>query len=173
MKKILLLLFVSVFLISCNQNNEREKELDLRAKNLDLREKELDLREKELDLREKQLEVEKKDKSSSSISDILDNVYSSSARSAETDALISDLTNFASMAQQYYRKPTELGGGGNSFVGYQIPDVLKETANGSYQIEEIKSDELIMIGIGYSSNNPAKVKIIITPNEIRETKILN
>ena len=45
-----------------------------------------------------------------------------------------DLTNLASLAQQYYRKPQALGGGGNSFEDYSIPTQLVSTGNGDYEI---------------------------------------
>ena len=44
-------------------------------------------------------------------------MFSDSATNANRDALTNDLVNLASRAQQYYRRPTSLGGGGNSFVG--------------------------------------------------------
>ena len=45
------------------------------------------------------------------------NMFGASAASANLEAVTSDLLNFASRAQQYYVKPTGMGGGGNSFVG--------------------------------------------------------
>ena len=45
------------------------------------------------------------------------NMFSASAASANLEAVTNDLLNLASRAQQYYVKPTGLGGGGNSFVG--------------------------------------------------------
>ena len=45
------------------------------------------------------------------------NMFIASSASANLEALTNDLLNLASRAQQYYVKPTGLGGGGNSFVG--------------------------------------------------------
>ena len=45
------------------------------------------------------------------------NMFSASSASANLEAVTNDLLNLASRAQQYYVKPTGLGGGGNSFVG--------------------------------------------------------
>ncbi|HUI09093.1 MAG TPA: hypothetical protein VL221_02135, partial [Bacteroidota bacterium] len=42
-------------------------------------------------------------------------MFSDSAINANRDALSNDLVNLASRAQQFYRRPTSLGGGGNSF----------------------------------------------------------
>ena len=43
-------------------------------------------------------------------------MFSDSATNANRDALTNDLVNLASRAQQFYRRPTALGGGGNSFA---------------------------------------------------------
>jgi Tfp pilus assembly protein PilE len=44
-------------------------------------------------------------------------MFSDSATNANRDAITNDLVNLASRAQQFYRRPTALGGGGYSFVG--------------------------------------------------------
>ena len=44
-------------------------------------------------------------------------MFSDSSIDANRDALTNDLTNLASRAHQYYRRPSYLGGGGNSFAG--------------------------------------------------------
>ena len=59
-------------------------------------------------------------------------------------AVIADLTSLAAKAQQYFAKPTTLGGGGNSFSGLSADDtglgILASTAfttnsNGTYSIK--------------------------------------
>ncbi|MCE1188554.1 MAG: hypothetical protein LWX56_05375 [Ignavibacteria bacterium] len=62
------------------------------------------------------------------------NLFQASAVDANRNAVIADLNNLASMSQQYYKKPTSLGGGGNSFVGFAIPTGLGSNANGTYTI---------------------------------------
>lgn len=57
------------------------------------------------------------------------NVFTASSKNANRDAVISDLTTLAAMAQQHYRKPTAMGGGGNTFTGWSIPSSLVRTAN--------------------------------------------
>jgi hypothetical protein len=44
-------------------------------------------------------------------------MFSDSAINANRDAMVNDLVNLASRAQQFYRRPSSLGGGGNSFAG--------------------------------------------------------
>ena len=62
------------------------------------------------------------------------NLFQASAIDANRNAVISDLNNLAAMAQQYYKKPTSLGGGGNSFVGFALPTGMGSNANGTYTI---------------------------------------
>ena len=45
------------------------------------------------------------------------NMFSASSASANLEAVTGDLLNLSSRAQQFYVKPSGLGGGGNSFVG--------------------------------------------------------
>lgn len=51
-------------------------------------------------------------------------MFQDNALSASRDAMTADLVNLASKAQQYYRKPASLGGGGNSFAGITAVTVL-------------------------------------------------
>ena len=44
-------------------------------------------------------------------------MFSDSSINANRDALVNDLAALASRAHQYYRRPSYLGGGGNSFAG--------------------------------------------------------
>ena len=69
-------------------------------------------------------------------------MFSDSATNANRDALTNDLVNLASRAQQYYRRPTSLGGGGNSFAlltanaaGIALLTNKPLNGNGSYYIK--------------------------------------
>jgi Tfp pilus assembly protein PilE len=68
-------------------------------------------------------------------------MFSDNAVSANKDAVTNDLVNLASRAQQYYRRPTALGGGQGSFTGLtaDAAGLAKLTskatnANGTYSI---------------------------------------
>jgi len=103
------------------------------------------------------------------------NVFTASSSQANQDAVVADLTNLASQAQQYYRKPTALGGGGNSFTGWTIPASLDTTGNGNYSLTSAVGDVCIIVGNGNedSPTKPgSKVKVTMTvgPNEITQTK---
>ena len=60
------------------------------------------------------------------------NLFNANATNANRDGVISDLNNLGAMAQQFYKKPTSMGGGGNTFTGWTIPTGLDATANGTY-----------------------------------------
>ena len=64
------------------------------------------------------------------------------------DAVVSDLMNLGALAQQYFSKPPSLGGGGNSFIGYRLPNNLLETANGHYELNKLNDNEIELTGIG-------------------------
>jgi len=70
-------------------------------------------------------------------------MFSDNAVSANRDAVSNDLVNLAARAQQFYRRPQALGGGGNSFVLLTADDdglkkltnmALGKNANGVYSI---------------------------------------
>jgi len=60
------------------------------------------------------------------------NLFNANAEESAKDGIVSDCTNLAAMAQQFYKKPISMGGGGNSFVGWTVPTNLATTANGTY-----------------------------------------
>jgi hypothetical protein len=83
-------------------------------------------------------------------------MFTDSAIGANRDAVTNDLVNLASRCQQYYRRPTAMGGGGNSFVGLtaDAAGIRKLTnhssnANGSYAIQTAgTATGLVIQGIG-------------------------
>ena len=60
------------------------------------------------------------------------NLFNANAVSSNRDGVVSDLNNLGAMAQQFYKKPTSMGGGSNTFTGWAIAAELDTTANGSY-----------------------------------------
>ena len=67
------------------------------------------------------------------------NLFNANAEEAAKDGVVSDATNLGAMAQQHYKKPGSMGGGGNTFdgsapnsVAWDVPTQLVTTANGTY-----------------------------------------
>lgn len=61
-------------------------------------------------------------------------MFTAQSVGANRDAIISDLTNMAANAYQYRIRPTTMGGGGGSYVGYSIPPSLVSNENGVYSV---------------------------------------
>ena len=104
------------------------------------------------------------------------NVFTVSSANSNRDAVISDLTTLAAMSQQYYRKPTAMGGGGNTFTGWTIPTSLETTANGSYS-ETVTAGSITLVGtgneIGNNGADSVSVTMMVGPNTITSTTINN
>jgi Tfp pilus assembly protein PilE len=99
------------------------------------------------------------------------NLYSTNAVTANRDGVIADLNNHGAMAQQYYRKPFSLGGGGNTFNGWAIPASISTTPNGTY-VESVYPQHVIIVGTGNEQNqgNPIQHTATITPTTITIVK---
>jgi len=100
------------------------------------------------------------------------NVFTASSYQANQDAVVADMTTLASMAQQYYRKPTALGGGGNAFTGWTVPTNLATTANGTYTVNIDNADQITLTGTGTETDpdgNQVTVTMVVAPSEITST----
>ncbi len=64
-------------------------------------------------------------------------MFKSNAQSSNRDQVINDLNNLAAKAQQFYRKPTSMAGGGQSFAGFTLAPVDTANANGMYSIASV------------------------------------
>jgi len=66
------------------------------------------------------------------------NLFNANAEESTKDGIVSDATNLGAMAQQFYKKPTSMSGGGNTFTGWDQTRVdqtgLDSTAYGMYTI---------------------------------------
>ncbi|NMB81018.1 MAG: hypothetical protein GYA14_04305 [Ignavibacteria bacterium] len=104
------------------------------------------------------------------------NVFTASSTQANRDAVIADMTNLASLAQQYYRKPQALGGGGNAFTGWVVPGQLDTTGNGTYTAT-VQAQQVTIVGTGNEKGNNGTTNVqatmIVGPNAITSTTINN
>jgi hypothetical protein len=101
-------------------------------------------------------------------------LFTASSAENKRDLVINECVNLATLAQQYYKKPTILGGGGNSFSGWQIPNGLKQSINGSFT-EQVSADQIIITGTGteiVSGTDSVKVEMTVTPTSY-QTVIIN
>ncbi|HMK37954.1 MAG TPA: hypothetical protein VK569_01355 [Bacteroidota bacterium] len=102
-------------------------------------------------------------------------MFSDSAINANRDALSNDLVNLASRAQQFYRRPTSLGGGGNSFTLLTTSAITLLTnkptnANGVYSIASTGTSgtnaEVVIKGVGNEifNGSPVSVQVDVFPD---------
>ncbi len=110
-------------------------------------------------------------------------MFQDSAVSANRDAVTNDLVNLGARSQQYYRRPTSLGGGGNSFVGLTADAAgfaklssQPSNANGSYKIKTAgTATQVVLEGTGVETGNdgtnPVKVEALITSDSIGITVV--
>jgi Tfp pilus assembly protein PilE len=101
-------------------------------------------------------------------------MFQDNAVSANRDAVVNDLVNLAARAQQFYRRPTSLGGGQNSFAGLSgtggisklvnVPTSATSwvNANGTYQIQSAIDSFVIVTGLGNEIGNDGGQKVKVT-----------
>lgn len=75
-------------------------------------------------------------------------LFRSHAVNSKRDILIDETIDMAAQAIGYYKRAREFGGGGKSFVGWQIPSEVQNTINGSYVINEIDQDKVVIVATG-------------------------
>jgi len=59
-------------------------------------------------------------------------LFSAQSVASNKDAIINDLSNLAATAYQFRIRPTSMGGGGSSYVGFTIPSKMSSNDNGIY-----------------------------------------
>ena len=98
-------------------------------------------------------------------------MFKDNAVSSNRDAVTNDLVNLAARAQQYYRRPTALGGGQGTFAGLTADATgLKKltsmpngtNANGTYTISTAGTSTTVVlqglgVEMGNDGSNPVKV----------------
>ena len=93
-------------------------------------------------------------------------LFRSNAIESKRDILVNECSNLASIAISYYKKPREMGGGGKTFTGWQVPNSMVQTVNGSY-LAEVTAQQITITGTGtevVTGNDSIKVQTIVTAN---------
>ncbi len=117
-------------------------------------------------------------------------LFGGGAYEANKEAISNDLLAMASAAQGYFKKPADMGGGGESFVGITLTDLgMKEThasfsgaasysknENARYVIRSAAQGTLVIEGISETETGtdgkPATVRATITEANV-STSFLN
>jgi|CZKP01.1.fsa_nt_gi hypothetical protein len=101
-------------------------------------------------------------------------LFRQKAIDSKRDLLINECGNLAMDAMKYYKRPSNLGGGGNTFTGWSIPEILTTTATGDYSVI-IFSDSVLIIGTGndiVNGTDSVKVQISVYQDNYK-TQIIN
>lgn len=96
-------------------------------------------------------------------------LFRSNAIDAKRDILVEETTSLGVMALQYFKKPTELGGGGKSFEGWSIPSQMVTTINGNFMTASIEEDEVRITGTGsevVTSGDSIQVETVVNADEM-------
>jgi len=94
-------------------------------------------------------------------------LFRSHAINSKRDILINETIDMSAQAIGYYKRTREFGGGGKSFIGWQIPIDLQNTINGSYVISGINKDEVVIIATGtevVTGSDSIQVKTTVSPD---------
>lgn len=100
-------------------------------------------------------------------------LFGADAVSSNRDSLITDLNSLGVMAQQYYKRPVSMGGGGERFTGWILPQELDTTANGNYVVN-VRAQSVIIRGYGKEKNATGKkiqYRATVSPTGITVVKI--
>ncbi|MBT8380496.1 MAG: hypothetical protein KJN64_14865 [Ignavibacteria bacterium] len=77
-------------------------------------------------------------------------LFDTNAEDSNKDSIASELLYLGMIAQQYYNKPTEMGGGNDSYNGWKIPAQLDSTTSGTFKIQNSSKDELVLNGVPFT-----------------------
>jgi hypothetical protein len=100
------------------------------------------------------------------------NLFNANAEEANKDGIVSDCTNLGAMAQQYYKKPSSMGGGANDFTGWTIATGLDSTANGTYAVSGLSSTNATITGTPFPGAGYAwDITTTVSPTAI--TTVIN
>lgn len=100
-------------------------------------------------------------------------LFRSNAVENKRDIVMNEATHIATLARNYYKKPLNLGGGGNNFTGWKIPSSLESTSSGKYEAS-VSDNEVIITGTGNDVANgvdSVQVRVIVTNNNIVSEKV--
>ena len=91
-------------------------------------------------------------------------MFNAAAEESVKDELSAQLIAIGANAQQWYKKPISMGGGGGTFTGYTIPNRMEATESAG----TVPAGVLAITDFGYvvGTANDAGIDITATPNEV-------
>lgn len=86
----------------------------------------------------------------------------------QRNEVLNECILLAAEAQRHYRRPIVLGGGGNTFNGWDIPSEYAPTIAGAFTANITSDQEVIITGTG---NDLTEVRVVVTKDEYQATVI--
>ena len=87
-------------------------------------------------------------------------LFSAQSIQSNRDAMINDLNNLAAQAYQYRIRPTSMGGGQGSYVGFSIPTKMRTNENGIYTLGTVTATAIPFVATSaQASSNTINVSI--------------
>lgn len=96
-------------------------------------------------------------------------LFKANAIESKRAIITNELVNLAAMAQQYFLRPSSLGGGNRRFTGWTIPAELENTAAGHYTVT-VFQDSAVIVGVGnevVTNNDSLEVRINVNASSYR------
>ncbi|MBK7227737.1 MAG: hypothetical protein IPH97_02420 [Ignavibacteriales bacterium] len=103
------------------------------------------------------------------------NLFNANAEESAKDTMASEGTNLAALAQQYYKKPVALGGGGNAFdasnggQGFAIPPKLVASGIGGAWVATVAANNVSLVGTPDDANYEWTVTVDVFDDSIATT----
>ncbi|HKJ81926.1 MAG TPA: hypothetical protein VJ954_07875 [Ignavibacteriaceae bacterium] len=102
------------------------------------------------------------------------NLFNANAESSTQDSIVSQGTNIGAMAQQYYKKPLAMGGGGNSYVDFttkafnHLPTALTSSTDATWVVTSEADSSVVFTATPKDAGYAASwtVKTTVTPSGI-------
>jgi hypothetical protein len=97
------------------------------------------------------------------------NLFSANAESSTQDSMVSQGTSLGALAQQYYKKPEAMGGGGNKFDGFNETKVsaeLLDTPDATWLITSASGNAAVLTGTPKNADYTWKVTTRVSPTSI-------
>jgi hypothetical protein len=80
---------------------------------------------------------------------------------ANRDAMINDLNNIAAYAYQYKMTTGSAEGGGNSFIGFRLPDNMASNENADYEAQVVSSTIIKLTAVS-AQNEEDKITVYVS-----------
>jgi hypothetical protein len=92
-------------------------------------------------------------------------MFRDQALQSNRDAIIGDITTMSARAQQFRIKPTNMGGGGNTYTGMALANLgsaaFTNNDNASYALTVDNADQITIVGTGKTGTTPWIITAVI------------